>query len=76
MTPVYLRKGETFTALAGGFGVSTATAWRYVHRTVGLLAARTPALRRAAGDGLLYPVLDGALVPTAPTTRESTRNTA
>ncbi len=25
---VYLRKGETFTELAAGFGVSVATAWR------------------------------------------------
>ncbi|MEU8151942.1 transposase family protein, partial [Nonomuraea sp. NPDC048901] len=25
---VYLRKGETFTELGAGFGVSTATAWR------------------------------------------------
>ncbi|MFC4063288.1 transposase family protein, partial [Planomonospora corallina] len=27
---VYLRKGETFTEIAAGFGVSAATAWRYV----------------------------------------------
>jgi hypothetical protein len=26
----YLRKGETFADLAAGFGVGTATAWRYV----------------------------------------------
>ena len=26
----YLRKGETFAELAAGFGVGTATAWRYV----------------------------------------------
>jgi hypothetical protein len=26
----YLRKGETFAALAAGFGIGTATAWRYV----------------------------------------------
>jgi hypothetical protein len=26
----YLRKGETFGELAAGFGVGTATAWRYV----------------------------------------------
>ena len=26
----YLRKGETFAELAAGFGISTATAWRYV----------------------------------------------
>ena len=28
---VYLRKGETFGELAAGFGVGTATAWRYVN---------------------------------------------
>jgi len=35
----YLRKGKTFAELAAGFGVSTATAWRYVTQTVALLAA-------------------------------------
>ena len=35
----YLRKGETFAELAAGFGVGTATAWRYVNETVALLAA-------------------------------------
>ena len=29
----YLRKGETFAELAAGFGVGTATAWRYVTET-------------------------------------------
>ena len=43
---VYLRKGETFAGLATGFGVGTATAWRYVNETVSLLAARAPKLRR------------------------------
>ena len=38
----YLRKGETFAELAAGFGIGTATAWRYVTETVGLLAARSP----------------------------------
>ena len=36
----YLRKGETFAELAAGFGIGTATAWRYVAETVALLAAR------------------------------------
>jgi hypothetical protein len=43
---VYLRKGETFTELGAGFGVSTATAWRYVEETVALLSARCPSSRR------------------------------
>ena len=43
----YLRKGETFAELAAGFGVGTATAWRYATETVALLAARSP--RSCAG---------------------------
>ena len=43
----YLRKGETFADLAAGFGIGTATAWRYVTETVALLAARSPKLRTA-----------------------------
>ena len=63
----HLRKGETFAELAAGFGVSTATAWRYVTETVALLAARAPKLRQALRDaakaGHAYVVLDGTLVP-------------
>ncbi|MFI6743691.1 transposase family protein [Nonomuraea sp. NPDC050451] len=65
---VYLRKGETFSELGAGFGVSTATAWRYVEETVALLSARSPklgqALRKAKRDGLHYLVLDGTLIRT------------
>ena len=43
----YPRKGETFTFRAAGFGIGTATAWRYVTEAVALLAARSPKLRRA-----------------------------
>src|SRR5204863_6267437 len=63
----YLRKGETFAELAAGFGIGTATAWRYVTETVALLAARSPKLRRAlaaAKDaGHAYVVIDGTLIP-------------
>jgi hypothetical protein len=62
-----LRKGETVAELAAGFGVGTATAWRYVRETVSLLAARSPRLRRALADakdaGHAYLVIDGTLVP-------------
>ena len=62
----YLRKGETFAELAAGFGIGTATAWRYVDETVALLAARAPRLRKAARDakkaGYAYVVLDGTLI--------------
>ena len=63
----YLRKGETFADLAAGFGVGTATAWRYVTETIALLAARSPKLRRALADakdaGHAYLVIDGTLIP-------------
>jgi Helix-turn-helix of DDE superfamily endonuclease len=66
----YLRKGETFAELAAGFGVGTATAWRYVEETVALLAARAPKLRRAVRDakqaGYAYVVLDGTLISIDP----------
>jgi hypothetical protein len=62
----YLRKGETFAELAAGFGVGTATAWRYVNETVELLAARAPNLRKAVRDakkaGHDYVVVDGTLI--------------
>src|SRR5580692_11557301 len=62
----YLRKGETFAELAAGFGIGTATAWRYVDETVALLAARAPKLRKAVRDakkaGYAYVVLDGTLI--------------
>ncbi|RVX44437.1 DDE superfamily endonuclease [Nonomuraea polychroma] len=65
---VYLRKGETYTDLAAGFGVSTCTTWRYVEETVALLSARSSklgqALRKAKRNGLHYLVLDGTLIRT------------
>ncbi len=64
---VHLRKGETFAGLAAGFGVGTATAWRYVHETVALLAARSPkldtALCAAKQAGQAFVVIDGTLIP-------------
>jgi hypothetical protein len=65
---VHLRKGEPFAQVAAGFGVGTATAWRYVTETVALLAARAPKLRQAvrAAVKARYPflVLDGTLART------------
>ena len=64
---VYLRKGETFDEIAAGFEVGTATAWRYVNKTVALLAARAPKLRTAIREakkaGHAYVVVDGTLIP-------------
>jgi hypothetical protein len=63
----YLCKGETFAELAAGFGIGTATAWRYVTETVALLAARSPKLRQALNQakhaGHAYLVIDGTLIP-------------
>ena len=63
----YLRKSETFAELAAGFGIGTATAWRYVTETVALLAARAPKLRQALTSaknaGHAYVVIDGTLIP-------------
>jgi hypothetical protein len=63
----HLRKGETFAELAAGFGVGTATAWRYAAETVALLAARSPrlrkALRQAKKAGHAYVVIDGTSIP-------------
>src|SRR5215472_15246151 len=63
----YLRKGETFAELAAGFGIGTATAWRYVTETVALLAARSPklhtALAKAKKAGHAFVVIDGTLIP-------------
>jgi hypothetical protein len=61
-----LRKGDTFAELAAGFGVGTATAWRYVTETTALLAARAPTLRRALTSakkaGHACVVIDGTLI--------------
>jgi hypothetical protein len=63
----YLRKGETFADLAAGFGVGTATAWRYIDEVTALLAARAPKLRAAVRNakraGHAYVILDGTLIP-------------
>ena len=63
----YLRKTETFAELAAGFGIGTATAWRYVSQTVALLAARAPKLRQALRGARkarhAYLVIDGTFVP-------------
>ncbi|MFV2104613.1 helix-turn-helix domain-containing protein [Micromonospora sp. LOL_024] len=44
---VWFRKGEDQTTLGAGFGVSRATAYRYVAEAVRVLAAQTPTLHDA-----------------------------
>ena len=43
----HLRNGDTFTRPAADFGVSVATAWRYVREAVALLAATADDLATA-----------------------------
>jgi Helix-turn-helix of DDE superfamily endonuclease/DDE superfamily endonuclease len=63
----HLRNGETFAGLAAGFGVGTATAWRYARETLTLLAGRAPKLRGALAAarkaGHAFVVIDGTLIP-------------
>lgn len=48
----HLNKGETYTALAGGFGVGTTTVFRYVREGVEVLAALTPTpMKRSTSPG-------------------------
>jgi hypothetical protein len=63
---VHLRKNETMPQLAAGFGISTATAWRYVDETLEVLASWAPGLPEALvgldeGD---FVIVDGTLIPT------------
>jgi hypothetical protein len=65
---VWFRKGEDKATLGAGFGVSRATAYRYVAEAVEVLAAQTPtlheALRQVAADGWSHVILDGKLFDT------------
>lgn len=60
---VYLRKGETYAALAEGWRIGRTTARRYVRETVALLASLAPTLKAAlwaaCSRGLLWLLLDG-----------------
>src|SRR6266480_4302600 len=60
----HLRNGDTYARLAAGFGIGTATVYRYVAEAVDLLAATAPdlttAMRRIRELALV--ILDGTLV--------------
>ena len=60
----YLRKGETYTDLAVGFGICTSTVFRYVREALDVLAARASGLSEAitvaASKALV--IIDGTLL--------------
>jgi hypothetical protein len=62
---IWFRKQEDATLLGAGFGISRATAYRYLAEGIAVLAARQPdlheALRRAADQGWAFVILDGKL---------------
>ena len=68
MVLAWFRKGEDKTLLGAGFGVSRATAYRYVAEGIAVLTAQAPdlreALKRVAADGWSHVILDGKLFAT------------
>ncbi|MFE9046242.1 transposase family protein [Streptomyces sp. NPDC007818] len=62
---VHLRKNETFSQLGASFGISQATAWRYVDEALDVLADWAPGLHEALtglGEGD-HVIVDGTLIP-------------
>lgn len=61
----HLRKGDTYAQLAAGFGIGTATAYRYVREAIDALAALAPTLQQAMDEARrkAFLVLDGTLLP-------------
>jgi hypothetical protein len=75
LAPAHLRENETLPALAAGFEVSTATAWRHADATLHVLAAWAPGLHEAPtglGEGDSAIVDDSRTVhtPVVRTTRK------
>ena len=61
----HLRCGHTYTQLAAGFGIGTATVHRYVAEAVEVLAALAPDLAAATRNAArkAFVILDGTLLP-------------
>jgi hypothetical protein len=62
----WLRNGDTYARLAGGFGIGVATAYRYLREAVDLLAATAPTLAQVLDRvrALVWVILDGTLIAT------------
>ena len=60
----HLRKGETYSDLACGFGIGTSTVYRYLREAIGLLAAMAPTVDQAiaVARGKAFVILDGTLL--------------
>src|SRR3954453_7024785 len=60
----HLRKGETYTALASGFGIGTTTVHRHVREGLDVLAAAAPTLDQAleVATRKAFVILDGTLL--------------
>jgi hypothetical protein len=60
----HLRKGETYTDLAAGFGVGTTTVFRYITEAIEVLATLAPTLRKAVETAVrkAFVILDGTLL--------------
>ncbi|MEU8658104.1 transposase family protein [Actinoplanes philippinensis] len=65
MILIWFRKAEDTALLGAGFGISRATAYRYITEGITVLAAQRPdlhdALKRAATDGWAFVIIDGRL---------------
>jgi hypothetical protein len=59
-----LRKGETHTALAGGFGIGTTTVFSYIREGIDVLAAIAPTLDQSLdlARRKAFVILDGTLL--------------
>jgi hypothetical protein len=73
---VWFRKGEDKALLGAGFGVSRATAYRYLAEGIKVLTAEAPdlhtALKRVADEGWSHVILDGKLFATDRLTETTT----
>ncbi|MEW5655238.1 transposase family protein [Streptomyces cinereoruber] len=61
----HLRMGDTYAQLAAGFGIGTATAYRYIREAIEVLAVLAPTLRQAMNEARrkAFLILDGTLLP-------------
>jgi hypothetical protein len=64
LVTAHLRKGETYTDLAVGFGIGTTTVFRYIHEALEVLATLAPSLSDAMAVAArkAFVILDGTLL--------------